>query len=521
MQTAIKGLTRWPGFLEGLWGIVEQGTRTWYVGERRVRAHHFWFRDHIHMLKFGRYFDAEPASVLQFLVEHQHEEGFFHEILTSSDDLHLTYVPEKCRLDLGVPLTSERHDGRRSTPRPAWLMRLELEADIEYLMVEGAARAWEATGDDGWKQAVLPSLESGIRYSLEHPDRRDTATGLVKRPFTIDTWDFCWGRGSENRGIQPDTPMSIHYGDNAGVYGAMVWLAEQGRGGWAERAEAFRRTVREVCWSGRHYTHQVLLQPIETGGAPESEILSLSNAYAINRGLPSHEEAVAILNCYRELKAQLVDTGEAVAEWSTLYPPYPKFAMHEAWDYVNGGIAPFLGGELATAAFNHGMEDYGVDILDRLFAWWRREEGLRFLYSRTGEKLLHDWGPSGWGAAAIGQALLEGMAGIGMNAATGRIVLTPRWVAADEREVEVDAAYPASGFGLRYRFRHEPATRTIRLEGQTPDKGEARVLLPRNARSVAAILNRNDARAAMEAAGDSNYASVSLPPGEWDLSIEY
>ena len=36
---------------------------------------------------------------------------------------------------------------------------LELEADIEYLMVEGVHMIWQATGDDAWMIRQLPRLK--------------------------------------------------------------------------------------------------------------------------------------------------------------------------------------------------------------------------------------------------------------------------------------------------------------------------------------------------------------------------
>ena len=70
------------------------------------------------------------------------------------------------------------------------LVRIELEADIEYLVVDGAVMVYKATGDDEWIKSVLPALEKGIDYITSDSKRWDEEHGLVKRPFTIDTWDF-------------------------------------------------------------------------------------------------------------------------------------------------------------------------------------------------------------------------------------------------------------------------------------------------------------------------------------------
>ena len=38
------------------------------------------------------------------------------------------------------------------------LVRIEIEADVEYLVVEGAYTVYKATGDEAWIRKVLPRL---------------------------------------------------------------------------------------------------------------------------------------------------------------------------------------------------------------------------------------------------------------------------------------------------------------------------------------------------------------------------
>ena len=86
---------------------------------------------------------------------------------------------------------------------------------------------------------------------------------------------------------------------------------------------------------------------------------------AINRGLADHARAVSILNEYRRRAA----TTDAFAEWFGIDPPFPDGifgdALLKGGAYINGGIFPLVGGELARAAFEHGFEDYGIETLER------------------------------------------------------------------------------------------------------------------------------------------------------------
>ena len=52
-------------------------------------------------------------------------------------------------------------------------IRDRLEADIEYLVVEGAMQYYRVTGDDDWLRRVLPKLETGINYMTSAKKRFD------------------------------------------------------------------------------------------------------------------------------------------------------------------------------------------------------------------------------------------------------------------------------------------------------------------------------------------------------------
>ncbi|MCK7523945.1 MAG: hypothetical protein MZV64_43140 [Ignavibacteriales bacterium] len=88
--------------------------------------------------------------------------------------------------------------------------------------------------------------------------------------------------------------------------------------------------------------------------------MSLSNPMAINRGAADHAQAVSILREYPRRGAE----GRAFAEWFSIDPPFPDGIFGDErlvqGAYVNGGIMPLVGGELARAAFEHGFEAYGV-----------------------------------------------------------------------------------------------------------------------------------------------------------------
>jgi hypothetical protein len=440
-----------------------------------IQTNPTWVRDHVHEMKGYKFWEQDLTSYIDALLALQHPDGFFYEILTFPENEHLTFVKPKHRL-----VDRENHIG--------WV-RLELEADVEYLMVEGAWTIWQATGDRRAMEARLPRLERALNYCFTDPTRWDEKHGALKRPFTPDTWDFTYGKSPENRRIEPDTPMAIMHGDNSGLYAACRQLAAMFRiagqeaksRAWEAKAAALRERINRLCFNGKYYTHQILLQPVKTG-VKEEDILSLSNAYDINRGLPTHEMAVKIIDEYQ--RRRLLRAKTHFAEWFSLDPPYPQFGPYPAGSYINGGIASFTAGELAKAALDEGRENYGVDILRRVARKVAQDKALYFLYTVDGKN--QGGGPSGWGAAAVISALVEGLAGIRDDGALfDEVTVSPRFAAAHLDSAQVCLRYGPSLAYMAVGYEHRPTERRIslRLAG-VAKKAHVRLLLPEGATSA-------------------------------------
>jgi hypothetical protein len=473
-----------------------------------------WVRDHIHEMKAYKFWANDLNSYIDALIHLQQPDGFFFEIVMDPSDQHLTFVKEK-------------HRQVDAANKIGWV-RLELEADVEYLMVEGAYAIWQATGDRQAMAARLPALERALNYCFTDPTRWDEKHGALKRPFTPDTWDFTYGKSDHNRRIDPDTPMAIMHGDNSGLYAACRQLAamlrvvgeEAKAQAWEAKAAALRDRVNRLCFNGKYYTHQILLQPVETG-VKEEDILSLSNTYDINRGLPTHEMAVQIIDEYqrrRELRAKT-----HFAEWFSIDPPYPLFGPYSAGQYINGGIASFAAGELAKAALNEGRENYGADILNRLAQKIADDKAIYFLYTVDGKN--QNGGPSGWSAAAVISALVEGLAGIHDEAAQfEKLTISPRFVAAKIDSAHVCVKYGPSTAYVAIDYLHDPSRQEITLQLSSVAKAvQCRILLPDNATSAHVVFPA-DIASRVETLEQSRYCVFDLPESQSDnckLQIQY
>jgi hypothetical protein len=181
----------------------------------------------------------------------------------------------------------------------------------------------------------------------------------------------------------------------------------------------------------------------------------------INRGAATHEKAVSIIEEYRRRRSET----DAFAEWFSIDPPFPDGVFGDeklvAGAYVNGGIMPLVGGELARAAFDHGFEEYGVDILKRYHSLVA-EKGESYLWyfpDGTPASVETSTSPEaeptdGWGSSAMLYALIAGLAGVeDVGKSFDKVRLSPRWPAAGVEEAEVRTCYASSGseFGYSYR----------------------------------------------------------------------
>lgn len=473
-------------------------------GYRTPDARSIWIRDHADMMRGARYFDPEMKSTVEHFAHTQAQNGRVFD--------YFTVHPEK--------LPSERENWTK-------YVRVPVEADVEYRWVKGLYLAWQVTMDDEWALSLLPVAEKALRYAFTHPWRWDSEHQLVKRAYTIDTWDFDYTAGRHdwlNFQITPETFWGIMHGDSSGYYEATRLLARMydrlgrpaDRDRWDEFAAAYRQRANEVSWNGRFYRHFVPLVPVHIEGVDEAEQLSLSNPMDINRGLATHEMAVAILKEYQHRRRQ----SAAFAEWFSIDPPFPDGLFGDPklvkGAYVNGGIMPLVGGELARAAFEHGFEDYGVDILLR-YMKMVRETGATYLwYFPDGTPATVETSTSpeaqptdGWGSSAMLYAFVEGLCGV-VDEGCGfdRVRLAPRWQAAGQDEAAVRLHYPASGRSFGYEYRSQSDGVELQIDGKA--EVTLHLLLPQGVQTTEVVAHGQTIPHENETIESSPYVNARL-----------
>lgn len=417
-------------------------------GYRPPDAKSIWIRDYSDMMRGVKYFERDLKSVVDHFADNQSDTGRIFDYFTT--------FPEK--------LPSERENWTK-------YVRVPVEADVEFRFVKAAYIAWQATGDDEWFINLLPKLEKALNYILTHPHRWDEKHGLVKRAYTIDTWDFAYSAGKHSWlqfQIDDDTFWGIMHGDNSGYYEAfrivgnlneLAGFSEKADE-WCQRAEDLKIAMNKFCWNGTFYRHFLKITPLHLPEVDEDSQLSLSNPMDINRGVTSHPMAVSILKEYLRRR----ETTKAFAEWFSIDPPFPAGFFGEELlvegAYANGGIMPLVGGELARAAFEHGFETYGVDILTRYYQMISQNGETCLWYFPDGEAASVETSTSpeaeptdGWGSSAMLYALMEGLAGVvDKHSKFSKVQISPRWAAANVTEAEVRVEYAASESWLKYKY---------------------------------------------------------------------
>ena len=490
-----------------------------------------WIRDHVHVMKAMKYFVPEISSFWQFYMETQTPEGLYFDY----------YYPIESRINHRMNLFDKRY--WRIFPGDSIQMhRLPVEADLEYLMVEGAYYIWQATGDNNYIKEWIDDLEQGIHYAMSDPLRWSKKYQLVKRGYTLDTWDFMQlpttrqeyvKQGKDvQKGIfdiDQTTPMGIMHGDNSGMYAACRQLAamykslgnEPKSSAWAHQAEIFRARTNSVCWNGQFYAHFVPDDPMpEYLKIDQANTLSLSNPYDINRGLPTRDMSVSIIKTYRSLKGN--NKLNSFSEWFGVYPAVePHFADYQPGSYMNGGVNTIVGGELAKAALQNGMEEYGVDILNRTLELVRKHKGdLPVSYKPDGT--VDEGIPDNWGQAAVMSALIEGLAGVvDQSQLFQQTEISPRWIAANKNNVEATVVYGPSNRHVTYHFQHLPAQKLIKLRlSGDPESYWVRILLPPGKKSFNAKVDGKSVNVQNEKMENSMYAVLpAILKGSHDIEV--
>lgn len=460
-----------------------------FVGYMSADTWHFdgiWLRDWIYGLPGYKHWEPYPVCGIDRFLEAQTEQGM-------------------------IPDGIERN-GR------TW--RVGLESDVEYIMVLGAWGTWKITGDHKWLEGVLPKLAKCLDYVQSDEKHWDPERQLIKRQHSCDTWDF----DIDGAGDAGNQRFVVATCDQSGYYLAFKAMAEmsgalgleQESESWEEKAEGYRTRADELLWDGMKYLHHYHLDPIDHDGFDESKQLAMGNTWAITRGLAGTEKGGCIVD---EYKKRQEETGDAYPWWS-LQPGYPDEleyfggAHRKQGGYANGGLMPWVGGELCRGAFMVGREGYGVQLLRQYAEHLRRTGGAHVWYWPNGEpgfRTTNEVPYAGWGMAEWLNALMEGLAGIRDDQCRlEKVTVSPRWSVAGVQEADIVFRYAASKGYFAYNYRYSPVSQTLDIEfSGSGQEAVFNILLPEGFQAKEVLVNAKPAEHKTREIHRSRYCEIT------------
>jgi hypothetical protein len=475
-----------------------------------------WVRDHIHTMKAYKYWEKDMASYIAFFMGRQTPKGMYF-------DYAMSYKNE----NVGQLFFTNCFDNQFyfvDVENQNFFFRMPMEADLEYILVEGVYTNWQTSGDTAYVKKWLPTLVKGMKYEMTDPLRWSSKYLLVKRPYTIDTWDFT----SQHDSLKSvdrllghidnteKTPKGIMHGDNSGMYQACRQLAElfaaagqpEAAKEWNLQGDLFLQRLNTVCWNGKYYSHFITEDPYPAHikSDPLSSI-GLSNTYSMNRGTVTSEMAASIIETYRDIQEKT--KNESLAGWYGIYPFIePHFGNYAVGEYMNGAILPLVGGELCKAAFKFGYEKFAVEQLEILEKIVKASNG-RIPGCVNGDGTPQKEAiPDEWGQAAFVSAMVEGLAGVvDKGVQFSEVEISPRWYFAGVEKTSVNIGYGNDGNQVGYTYLFNP--KNNRAEIVTTGKFDIftiRIPIPENSKTVSATMNGKRVQVLTEKVNQSRYA---------------
>lgn len=478
-----------------------------------------WVRDHIHTMKAYKYWEKDMASYIDFFMGRQTPKGMYFDYWSSYKDKNVGQLfftncfPNEFYF---VDVNNQN-----------FYFRMPIEADLEYLMVEGVFTNWQTTGDEAFLKQWLPTLVKGMKYEMSDPLRWSSKNLLVKRPYSIDTWDFTSEPDSLKSvdrllyhiGNLPETPKGIMHGDNSGMFQACkqlsalfeaVGLPDAARE-WDLQGDVFRQRLNSICWNGKFYAHFIPEEPVPAHIKTDPvNSIGLSNTYSMNRGAPTREMSASIIKTYQEIGEKT--NHESMAPWFGIYPSIkPHFGKYAVGEYMNGAVLPLVGGELCKAAFQNGFETYAVEQL-KVASQIMSKNNQRLPGCVNGNGTAQKEAiPDQWGEAAFVSALVEGLAGVVDKSILFREVeISPRWYFAGVEKTSVTVGYGNDGNQVQYDYEFKPKSNQVKINTKGKfDKFTLRVPIPEKMKTASASVNGRNVKVSVDQVNQSRYAVVN------------
>jgi hypothetical protein len=367
-----------------------EGVEKRYVDHKVFHDYCNWVLDNYETSMGMQYFKPYASEMVDLFGKYQRKDGMIWSFIEKTDGHPGYFEQRNAELNYALFMDSLH------------FVRQPNENHVEYLYVNLFHESWKSSGDHEWMKSKLDIAAKALDYSITDTFRWSKKHKLLKRPLTIDSWDFQVEDeytpeciiGGVMAIVPGKTKFGVFFGDNTGYIQACNELSEMmAFAGRTADAEKYKKRSKDILdaldklsWNGKFFTHYIDEDPTvkRNLGVDMNSQIAQANCYSVNRGL-THEQNKAIIETYMNLKKNL--PAGSPGEWYAIYPPFEKgFGKHdEKWQYMNGGVAGHAAGELARGAYENGYENYATDILLRVLDLGNKYgEGKRIWFAYTG-----------------------------------------------------------------------------------------------------------------------------------------
>ncbi|MEO7046405.1 MAG: hypothetical protein ABI091_13930, partial [Ferruginibacter sp.] len=373
-------------FYNGMFADAKKGT---FPIEWNGKTYHVfvpWVLDNYQTMKGLKYFLPNGEQLVDIMRQAQRSDGMIYSFIQNMSNADYF-------------LTRDKFSGYSKRIGDKVFVRQPVENHPEYLYVNTIYACWKSDGDNAWMKKNLESAERALDYAPHDPARWSNRFRLLKRVYTIDSWDFAVDDEympdigiTNTMVIDPNkSKFGVFFGDNTAYIQACYHLAEMldltddsaNAMKYKQRGNEMSERLNKLAWNGKFFTHFIDEDSTVHRhlGVDEKTQIAQSNAYSINRSI-THVQSKAIIETYLNLKNHL--PFGSPGEWYAIYPPFQNgFTQHDAiWQYMNGGVGGHVAGELARGAYANGFENYGTDILNRIFELGKKfDNKIYFAYT--------------------------------------------------------------------------------------------------------------------------------------------
>jgi hypothetical protein len=372
-------------------------------------------------------------------------------------------------------------------------------------------------------QFLIDRLNHAMEWVLAQ--RRDPATGLIKRAHTTDWGDIKWEPNSDPSHMQPGDQWTVSIYDQAIAYAALRGLAQLNaavakdpeRARWDGVANELRASTNLTLWMddperGYFRIHQHVAPDNVHHDFNEDDEVAIGNAAAVYYGLADADKVPRILAALERARVE----ARAMKPGLTLNPAYHGWFQVQMGEriYQNGAVWDWWAGRQVSGEFWSGYWRLARDHLFMVARDWATHPGSVREWespwlSRTGADNAY-----AGAAAVVGQAIVEGLYGVQI---VGReVTLAPRL---DDLGGGVRLYSPVNDLYVAYEYKATERSESLAYGSNSPTAIAVRLPVRWSGPSLARLDGKDYLPVEYQRVGETVVASVVVPSGTHSVDV--